>query len=96
MIDMSEEEKDRLFEKLAGCWADDPEDAARMELAELTFGAYNSNDYERHIKEPTHLASENQGGGNSSYAASVGSYVRKAGGSDAASVGSYGRPKKGD
>ena len=30
---MSEEEKDRLFEKLAGCWADDPEDAARMEAA---------------------------------------------------------------
>ena len=28
---LSEEEKDRLFEKLAGCWADDPEDAARME-----------------------------------------------------------------
>ena len=30
---LSEEEKDRLFEKLAGCWADDPEDAARMEAA---------------------------------------------------------------
>ena len=30
---LSEEEKDRLFEKLAGCWADDPEDAARMETA---------------------------------------------------------------
>jgi len=24
-------------------------------LAELTFGAYNSNDYERHIKEPEWL-----------------------------------------
>ena len=30
---LSEEEKDLLFEKLAGCWADDPEDAARMEAA---------------------------------------------------------------
>jgi hypothetical protein len=30
---LSEEEKDRLFERLAGCWADDPEDAARMEAA---------------------------------------------------------------
>ncbi len=30
---LSEEEKDQLFEKLAGCWADDPEDAARMEAA---------------------------------------------------------------
>ena len=30
---LSEEEKDRLFEKLAGCWADDPEDAVRMEAA---------------------------------------------------------------
>ena len=31
--ELNEEEKDRLFESLAGCWADDPEDAARMEAA---------------------------------------------------------------
>ena len=31
--ELTEEEKDRLFESLAGCWADDPEDAARMEAA---------------------------------------------------------------
>ena len=31
--DLSEEEKDRRFSSLCGCWADDPEDAARMEAA---------------------------------------------------------------
>lgn len=30
---LSEEEKDHLFDSLCGCWADDPEDAARMEAA---------------------------------------------------------------
>ena len=30
---LTEEEKDRLFDSLCGCWADDPEDAARMEAA---------------------------------------------------------------
>ena len=30
---LSEEEKDQLFEKLAGCWAGDSEDAARMKAA---------------------------------------------------------------
>ena len=31
--EMTEEEKDREFWSLCGCWADDPEDAARMEAA---------------------------------------------------------------
>ena len=31
--ELTEEEKDRLFDSLCGCWADDPEDAARMEAA---------------------------------------------------------------
>ena len=31
--EMTEEEKDREFWSLCGCWADDPEDAARMETA---------------------------------------------------------------
>ncbi len=29
--EMTEEEKDREFWSLCGCWKDDPEDAARME-----------------------------------------------------------------
>lgn len=31
--ELTEDEKDRLFDSLCGCWADDPEDAARMEAA---------------------------------------------------------------
>ena len=31
--EMTEEEKDREFWSLCGCWKDDPEDAARMESA---------------------------------------------------------------
>ena len=31
--EMTEEEKDREFWSLCGCWADDPVDAARMEAA---------------------------------------------------------------
>ena len=31
--EMTEEEKDREFWSLCGCWKDDPEDAARMEAA---------------------------------------------------------------
>ena len=31
--EMTDEEKDREFWSLCGCWADDPEDAARMEAA---------------------------------------------------------------
>ena len=31
--EMTEEEKDREFWSLCGCWADDPEYAARMEAA---------------------------------------------------------------
>ena len=31
--ELSEEEKDRRFFALCGCWADDPEDAAQMEAA---------------------------------------------------------------
>jgi hypothetical protein len=30
---LTEEEKEREFWSLCGCWADDPEDAARMEAA---------------------------------------------------------------
>ena len=32
-VGKTEEEKDRDFRKLCGCWADDPEDATRMEAA---------------------------------------------------------------
>ena len=31
--ELTEEEKDRDFRSLCGCWKDDPEDAARMEAA---------------------------------------------------------------
>lgn len=31
--ELTEEEKDREFWSLCGCWKDDPEDAARMEAA---------------------------------------------------------------
>lgn len=31
--DLSEEEKDRRFSSLCGCWTDNPEDAERMETA---------------------------------------------------------------
>ena len=31
--ELTEEEKEREFGSLCGCWADDPEDAARMEAA---------------------------------------------------------------
>ena len=31
--ELTEEEKDRDFKSLCGCWADDPEDTARMEAA---------------------------------------------------------------
>ena len=31
--ELSEEEKDREFRSLCGCWKDDPKDAARMEAA---------------------------------------------------------------
>ncbi len=31
--ELTEEEKEREFWSLCGCWADDPEDAARMEAA---------------------------------------------------------------
>ena len=32
-LEMTEEEKEKDFWSLCGCWADDPEDAARMEAA---------------------------------------------------------------
>lgn len=32
-LEMTETSKDKLFESLCGCWASDPEDAARMEAA---------------------------------------------------------------
>ncbi|MBQ2208335.1 MAG: hypothetical protein II404_00030 [Prevotella sp.] len=33
VTELTETEKDRLFESLCGCWSDNPEDAARMEAA---------------------------------------------------------------
>ena len=32
-VELTEEDKDRLFDSLCGCWTTDPEDGARMEAA---------------------------------------------------------------